>query len=244
MHVGSGLGIRGVTITSNDRGKHHQNEGTQGHGGDLTTKPQHFTVSNQDDGQVLEDGVDRDGQVGDGLGGSIDHGHKEQSNWEPLLGFLGVELSVGDDVGGLQGTNDNDTGGGLHGQEEEVQLEVTGKHVLVSDGHQDGRSTVTQDRHWARVGDGRRSAADGGITRLFHFFLYQVDCLSNKIEQNNSHALVKGRKKRWLVVSKQNIGKRYMYVFWCAKTILNTGRSRGLKGYEKGWKILLLGDIG
>jgi hypothetical protein len=41
----------------------HETEGRKGEGGDLATEPQNLTVGDEDDSEVLEDGVNRDGEV-------------------------------------------------------------------------------------------------------------------------------------------------------------------------------------
>lgn len=169
----SGPGSRGVTVTSQDGGEDHQEERTQNHVGDLSTEPQDLTVSDQDDGQVLEDSVDRDRQALQSSGASVDHGNKHKNDRHPLLGLILVEWTVGDDVQGLQGSNDGSTRHALDGQKQERVVEVLGKHVLVSDGHQDRRKTVAGDGQRTRVGEGMgivsavRRAGLRGV--LFHF---------------------------------------------------------------------------
>lgn len=58
---------------SNDGAKHHQAEGEQGQGGDAATEPEHLSVRDNDDCQVLEDGVDRHGEELQGLGARVNH---------------------------------------------------------------------------------------------------------------------------------------------------------------------------
>lgn len=153
VHVVGGLGGSAVTVGGKDRREDHQQERAQGHGGDGAAKPQNLTVSDQDDGQVLENGVDWDGQELQRLGGRVDHGHKQKGNRHPLLGLIGVEWTVSDDTQGLQCTDGTNTNGALDGQQQEVQVErVARKHVLVGDRHENGRNTVTSDRQRARVG--------------------------------------------------------------------------------------------
>jgi hypothetical protein len=52
-----------ISPGGNDGGKNHQSEREEGHPTDGSSEPQDFTISNQDDGQVLEDGVDWNRQV-------------------------------------------------------------------------------------------------------------------------------------------------------------------------------------
>lgn len=169
----SGLGSRGVTVTSQDGGEDHQKERTQNHMGNLSTEPQNLTISDQDDSQVLEDGVDRDRQASQGSGAGVDHSHKHENNRHPLFCLILVEWTVGDDVQGLQGSNDGSTRHALDGQKQEAIVEILGKHELVSDSHQDRRKTVAGDGQGTRVGEGMgivsavRRAGLRGV--LFHF---------------------------------------------------------------------------
>ena len=68
-----GAACVGVTVGGDDGGENHEDEGAERHWGDLTAKPQDLAVGDQDDGQVLENGVDWDGQVLQGLRGGVDH---------------------------------------------------------------------------------------------------------------------------------------------------------------------------
>ena len=58
VQILGGLLLSAVTVGGKNRGENHQKERAQGHGSDLTTEPQDLTVSDQDNGQVLEDRVD------------------------------------------------------------------------------------------------------------------------------------------------------------------------------------------
>ena len=90
-----------VRPRSNDGAKDHEAEAQQGHACDGSAEPQHLAVCDQDDGQVLENGVDGNGQVLQGLGRGVDHADEEERDGEPLLRFVAVEVSVGDDAGGF-----------------------------------------------------------------------------------------------------------------------------------------------
>lgn len=41
---------------------HHDSKAEKHHWGDLASEPKHFSVGNEDNGQVLEDRIDRDAQ--------------------------------------------------------------------------------------------------------------------------------------------------------------------------------------
>lgn len=138
IHVVLSLDTCGVTVCGKNRGEDHQQKGAQGHCGDLTAKPQNFTVGNQNDGQVLEDGVNWNRQVHQSLRGGVDHSNEKKSNRKPLLGLILVELSVSDDTELLQSADGENTNNTLDGQEEKVQVEaVTRKNVFVCHSHQD-----------------------------------------------------------------------------------------------------------
>lgn len=154
VHVFSSLGTSRVTVGSKNRGEDHQQERTQSKVGNLTAKPQDLTVSNQNDSQVLENGVDRDRQVNQGLRGGVNHGNKENRDGKPLLSLIRVKLSVGNDVELLQGANGEDTNNTLNGQKKKIQVKTVAREdILVSDRHQDRRDTVTENRQWCRVGN-------------------------------------------------------------------------------------------
>lgn len=72
-----------VGPSRNDGAEDHQSEGEQGHGGDGAAEPEHLTVGDQDDGQVLEDGVDGNREVFERPGTGVDHADEEESNGEP-----------------------------------------------------------------------------------------------------------------------------------------------------------------
>lgn len=173
VQILGGLLLSAVTVGGKNRGENHQKERAQGHGSDLTTEPQDLTVSDQDNGQVLEDRVDWDRQVSQGLGAGVDHGNQQKSDWHPLSGLILVELSVGNKAKTLQGSDGENTHGRLHSQKQKVQVErVSRKNVLVGDGHQDRGSTVTQNRQRTGVSERRSgTSAHWGVTVLVHFLL-------------------------------------------------------------------------
>ena len=56
VHRAAGVG---VAVGGDDGREHHEDEGAERHRGHLAAEPQDLAVGDQDDGQVLEDGVDR-----------------------------------------------------------------------------------------------------------------------------------------------------------------------------------------
>ena len=66
-----------------DGGEHDESEGEERHGRDAAAEPEDLAVGDQDDGQVLEDGVDGDGEVFDCPGCCVDHGDEEEGDGEP-----------------------------------------------------------------------------------------------------------------------------------------------------------------
>jgi len=72
-----------------DRGEDHQAEGEERHAGHAAAEPKHLAVGDQDDGQVLEDGVDRDGEKLDGFAAGVDHSDQQERDGEPWM-FLSV----------------------------------------------------------------------------------------------------------------------------------------------------------
>jgi hypothetical protein len=71
-----------------DQGReNHETKGEEGGSGDAAAEPQNLTVGDQDDGQVLEDGVDGDGEVLQGLRRRVDHADEEEGDGEPCGGL-------------------------------------------------------------------------------------------------------------------------------------------------------------
>lgn len=67
----------------NNGAEHHQSEGEESHWCYGTAKPQHFSVCDKDDSQVLEDGVYRDREELERPRACIDHTDEEDRDWEP-----------------------------------------------------------------------------------------------------------------------------------------------------------------
>ena len=90
-----------------------------------TTKPEDFAVRDENNGQVLEYGVNGDGKVFERPGRGIDHADEEEGDGEPyftskpcrcpriplvrtLLGLIAVEIPVCDDTRALAARDGND----------------------------------------------------------------------------------------------------------------------------------------
>lgn len=67
----------------NDGAQNHQSKGEQGKTSDRATKPQHLSVRDENDCQILEDGVHRDRQELESLGTRVDHANQQQRNRKP-----------------------------------------------------------------------------------------------------------------------------------------------------------------
>lgn len=77
-----------------DTRDHHETEGEQGHGTDGAAEPQHLAVGDQDDCQVLENGVDGDAEELEGLGRGVDHGDEQQRDGEPFPRLVDIEVAI------------------------------------------------------------------------------------------------------------------------------------------------------
>jgi hypothetical protein len=76
-------GVLNVGPSGDDGAENHQTEGEEGHVGDGATEPEDLTIGDQDNGQVLEDGIDGDGEELEGLGAGVDHADQQESDGEP-----------------------------------------------------------------------------------------------------------------------------------------------------------------
>ena len=76
-------GMLDVRPRSDDGAHHHQPEGDQGQTRDRASEPKHLAIRDEDDGKVLEDGVDRDREELKSLASSVDHSDQEEGNREP-----------------------------------------------------------------------------------------------------------------------------------------------------------------
>lgn len=72
-----------VSPGGNQRTEHHQAEGEESQRGDRATEPKDLAIGDQDNGQVLEDGIDRDRKELKGLGAGVNHADQQKSDREP-----------------------------------------------------------------------------------------------------------------------------------------------------------------
>jgi hypothetical protein len=76
-------GMLNVCPRRDDGAEDHQAKGEESHGCDGAAKPEHLSVSNEDDCQVFEDGVDGDGEELEGPGARVNHADEEEGDGEP-----------------------------------------------------------------------------------------------------------------------------------------------------------------
>lgn len=88
---------------SNDTAQHHQAKAQEGHSCHAASKPEYFSVCDQDDCEVLEDSVDRYAKELERFRGGVDHADEEDGDWEPFSGFVRAEVAVFDETGGFAG---------------------------------------------------------------------------------------------------------------------------------------------
>lgn len=110
---GSRLGNRDIGPSSDDRRKNNKEERKEGHGADRTAKPDNLTVGNENDGNILEDGEDRNRKELHGLGSGVNHQDQKNRNWQPSLGLSIVEITEADHTGSLKTLNDEQAHKGL-----------------------------------------------------------------------------------------------------------------------------------
>lgn len=72
-----------VCPSCNNGTKNHQAEGEEGHRCDRTAEPEHLAVCDQDDGQILEDGIDGDREKLERPGTCVDHTDEKESDGKP-----------------------------------------------------------------------------------------------------------------------------------------------------------------
>jgi hypothetical protein len=83
-----------IRPSGNDGAHDHQAEGEESHMCDGASEPKHLSIGDQDDCQVLEDGVDGDREELEGPGARVDHADEEERDGEPWCcqsGFFGRE---------------------------------------------------------------------------------------------------------------------------------------------------------
>jgi len=151
--------MRNVRPRSNDGAKDHEAEAQQGHACDGSAEPQHLAVCDQDDGQVLEDGVDGNAEELQGLAAGVNHADQQEGDGEPFSRLVGVEVAELCNAHGLECLNRDDADDALDCQKEKVEVEAAVQDVFVRHSHENAAATVCQDGHGRVVGHGggRRS---------------------------------------------------------------------------------------
>jgi hypothetical protein len=104
--VGNGIGD--ISPRGNNRAHNHEAKGEKSHASDLAAKPKNLAVCNEDNGQVLEDGVDGNAQELDGPGTRVDHANEQQRYGEPFPCLVCVEIPICDETGGFGGLDGSD----------------------------------------------------------------------------------------------------------------------------------------
>lgn len=84
----SGLAHAGQSVLDigpggNDGAEDHQAEGEESHWCDSAAEPEHLAICDQNDCQVLEDGVDGDREELEGPRAGVDHADEEEGDGEP-----------------------------------------------------------------------------------------------------------------------------------------------------------------
>lgn len=72
-----------VCPSRDDRTQDHESEGEKGHWCDRAAEPKNLAVCDQDNRQILEDGVDGNRQKFESFCTGIDHSDEEYGYWEP-----------------------------------------------------------------------------------------------------------------------------------------------------------------
>jgi hypothetical protein len=72
-----------ICPSSNHRAKNHESEREECRGRNASSEPQDFSVCNDNDGQVLENRVNRDGKELERFRAGIDHTNEKKGDWEP-----------------------------------------------------------------------------------------------------------------------------------------------------------------
>lgn len=74
-----------ISPSSNHRAENHESKRKEGRCSDASSKPQNLSVCNDDDCQVLENGVDWDRKELEGLGAGVDHTNQKEGDGEPCI---------------------------------------------------------------------------------------------------------------------------------------------------------------
>ena len=75
--------VLNVCPSCDDRAEDHKAESEERHAGNRAAEPQNFTIGDQNDGQVLEDSIDGDGEKLEGLGAGVYHDNESQGYGKP-----------------------------------------------------------------------------------------------------------------------------------------------------------------
>jgi hypothetical protein len=70
-------GVLDISPGGNQGAEDHQTEGEQGQISDGATEPEDLSIGDQDDGQILEDRVNGNGEELESLGAGVDHADQE-----------------------------------------------------------------------------------------------------------------------------------------------------------------------
>jgi len=73
-------GVLNICPGSDDGAKDHETKREQGHTRHDIAKDELLAVGNKDDGQVLEDGIDWNGEISQRFRGCVDHANQEDGN--------------------------------------------------------------------------------------------------------------------------------------------------------------------
>jgi hypothetical protein len=94
----AGKSVLDVCPCSDQRRENHEAKGEESGSGDAAAEPQNLTVGDEDDGQVLEDGVDGDGEVLQGLGRGVDHADEKEGDGEPCGGSKSAAVLLREEI--------------------------------------------------------------------------------------------------------------------------------------------------
>lgn len=104
-----------VGPSRNDGAEDHKAEAQQGHAGDRSAEPEHLAVCDQNNCQVLEDGVDGDAEELEGLATGVDHANEQEGDGEPFPRLVCVEVAEFGDAHNLERLDCDDTDDALSG---------------------------------------------------------------------------------------------------------------------------------
>lgn len=108
--------MRNISPGSDDTTGNHESKGEESHSTNRSSKPQHLAVCDEDNGQVLEDGVYGNAEELQRFDRSVDHANEEKRDGKPLAGLIGVEVAVCDEPHGFACCNGYYADNGLRGR--------------------------------------------------------------------------------------------------------------------------------